>query len=141
MSVIPSVAGVGVDVVHVPSFVEQLSASGTRFAQAFTAGERRASRGADRSLAARWAAKEAVLKAWSSARRGHPESVDPESVRLSEIEVRGDAWGRPSVRLHGVIADALEHDLPHARIHLSLSHDADTATAFVVIEAGADVED
>ena len=57
------------------------------------------------SLAARWAAKEAVIKAWSSTRYGHPEVIDPSPVDLREIEVRTDAWGRPAIRLHGAIAD------------------------------------
>ncbi|MBW9204577.1 holo-ACP synthase, partial [Mumia sp. zg.B17] len=35
-----SVLGVGVDLVHVPSFGEQLAQPGTRFAELFTPGER-----------------------------------------------------------------------------------------------------
>ena len=63
-------AGVGVDVVGVTAFAAQLDEPGTRFARVFTPGERRTARGRGRSasqeaqsLAARWAAKEAVLKA------------------------------------------------------------------------------
>ena len=135
--------GVGVDLVGIAAFAEQLEEPGTRFAQAFTPGERRAARaGSDgdrareaESLAARWAAKEAVIKAWSSTCFGHPEVIDPASVDLREIEVRTDAWGRPGVRLHGAIADSMTQ----YAVHLSLSHDpaageGGIAIAFVVLQ-------
>jgi holo-[acyl-carrier protein] synthase len=134
-------AAVGVDVVGISAFAEQLDEPGTRFARAFTPGERRAARAGHRgeaaqleaqSLAARWAAKEAVIKAWSSTCFGHPEVIDPTHVDLREIEVRTDAWGRPSIRLHGAIARAMsEYD-----VLVSLSHDlaADVAIAFVVLQ-------
>lgn len=128
-------AAVGVDVVGITAFAEQLGEPGTRFALSFTAGERRAARvgaGSEaQSLAARWAAKEAVIKAWSSTCFGHPEVIDPEHVDLREIEVRTDAWGRPAIRLHGAIARAMAgYD-----VLVSLSHDpaADIALAFVVL--------
>ena len=131
-------AGVGVDVVGVAAFAAQLAEPGTRFARAFTPGERRTARSRGsasqeaQSLAARWAAKEAVLKAWSSTRFGTPEVIDPAAVDLREIEVVTDAWGRPSVRLHGAIGAALSGH----QVLLSLSHDpdADVATAFVVLQ-------
>jgi holo-[acyl-carrier protein] synthase len=132
--------GVGVDVVGIAAFAEQLDEPGTRFARAFTPGERRAARAGDgpdggreaESLAARWAAKEAVVKAWSSTCFGHPEVIDPAFVDLSEIEVRTDAWGRPSIRLHGAIAEAMAG----FEAKVSLSHDAaaDVAIAFVVLQ-------
>lgn len=133
--------GVGVDIVSISDFAEQLDAPGTRFAQVFTSGERRAARagGAEReaqSLAARWAAKEAVVKAWSSTLFGHPEVIDPEHVDLSEIEVRTDAWGRPAIRLHGAIAKAMTG----YGVLVSLSHDpaADVSIAFVVLQRPED---
>lgn len=132
-------AGVGVDVVGITAFAAQLAEPGTRFARVFTPGERRTARGGGRSasqeaqsLAARWAAKEAVIKAWSSTRYGAPEVIDPALVDLREIEVVSDAWGRPAVRLHGAIGAALEGQ----QVLLSLSHDpdADVAMAFVVLQ-------
>lgn len=128
------VAGVGVDVVTVSAFAEQLAAPGTRFARVFTPGERRAAARAAseaESLAARWAAKEAVIKAWSSAHFGRPEVIDPEQVDLREIELLQDAWGRPAIRLRGAIA---EH-LSDFTISVSVSHDGDVATAFVVLQS------
>ena len=129
-------AACGVDVVGITAFAEQLEQPGTRFARSFTPGERRAARagagGEAQSLAARWAAKEAVVKAWSSTHFGHPEVIDPESVDLREIEVRTDAWGRPAIRLHGAIA----RSMTGYRVMVSLSHDpaADVAVAFVVLQ-------
>ena len=129
-------AGVGVDVVGIEAFAEQLEQPGTRFARSFTPGERRAARAGDgseaESLAARWAAKEAVIKAWSSTCFGHPDVIDPAYVDLREIEVRTDAWGRPAIRLHGAIADSMAgYD-----VLVSLSHDpaVDVAVAFVVLQ-------
>ena len=127
--------GVGIDVVGIKAFAEQLDEPGTRFAQAFTPGERRAARAGSgseaESLAARWAAKEAVIKAWSSTHFGHPEVIDPAHVDLREIEVRTDAWGRPAIHLHGAIADAMAD----YGVLVSLTHDvaADVAAAFVVL--------
>jgi holo-[acyl-carrier protein] synthase len=135
----PRAEGVGVDVVAVTAFAAQLAEPGTRFARAFTPAERRAARRGGRSaaqeaqgLAARWAAKEAVLKAWSSAHFGGPEVIDPVDVDLREIEVVTDAWGRPGVRLHGAIGAALTG----RQVLLSLSHDpdADVAIAYVVLQ-------
>jgi holo-[acyl-carrier protein] synthase len=137
---LPNAVGVGVDVVGITAFAEQLDEPGTRFARSFTPGERRAARaGSDgdsfreaESLAARWAAKEAVIKAWSSTCFGHPEVIDPTYVDLREIEVRTDAWGRPAIRLHGEIAESMAG----YTVLVSLTHDsaADVAAAFVVLQ-------
>jgi holo-[acyl-carrier protein] synthase len=129
-------AAVGVDVVGITAFAEQLEQPGTRFAPSFTPGERRAAKASGgseaQSLAARWAAKEAVIKAWSSTCFGHPEVIEPASVDLREIAVRTDAWGRPAIRLHGAIARAMSD----YTVLVSLSHDpaADVAVAFVVLQ-------
>ena len=116
--------------------LDHVAEPGTRFTRAFTPGERRAARSGQgseaESLAARWAAKEAVIKAWSSTCFGHPEVIDPGHVDLREIEVRTDAWGRPAIRLHGAIADSMAD----YTVLVSLTHDAaaDVAAAFVVLQ-------
>ncbi len=124
--------GVGVDVVGVSAFAEQLDQPGTRFAGVFTPGERRTAAGDPQRLAARWAAKEAVIKAWSSTYAGRPDPLPRDRVDLREIEVRTDAWGRPTIRLHGEIA----RGMAAYTVLVSLSHDpaADTATAYVVLQ-------
>jgi len=139
MITLPRTVGVGVDVVCISAFAEQLAAPGTRFAAVFTAQERRhATRAAGTThhpaqhLAARWAAKEAFIKAWSDSRFGLPDVIAPDQLDFTEIEVRTDAWGRPALRLHGAIARALGNQT--ARVSLSHDPDADTATAFVVLQ-------
>jgi holo-[acyl-carrier protein] synthase len=115
----------------VPSFADQLDQPGSEFAEVFTPGERRDANGrptdAARHLAARWAAKEAVVKAWSASLHGTPPVMGDEALRL--IEVVSDAWGRPRIRLHGEVAKHLEA----CSVEISLSHDGDYATAYAVL--------
>lgn len=124
--------GTGIDLVHVPGFAEQWRTPGTRFERAFTPGELRDCQGGrdDRSvasLAARWAAKEALIKAWSASLWGQPPVADEQIHPF--IEVVRDAWDRPRLRLHGVVA---EH-LAGVTGHVSLSHDGDAAIAMVTL--------
>ncbi len=124
---------IGVDLVHVPSFREQLADPASTFAHGtFTPQERRDAedrpdRDPARHLAARFAAKEALIKAFDGLRFGAP----PLAVRvdLREIEVVSDPWGRPALRLHGDVA-ALVGD---ASLQVSLSHDGDHAIAVVLL--------
>ncbi|MCA0156143.1 holo-ACP synthase [Tsukamurella sp. M9C] len=124
-----AVVGVGIDVVHVPGFAEQLAQPGTTMLSSFSPAERRDAAGDVRSLAARWAAKEAVFKAFSSG--FYAQRPAEKEVGAREVEVVSDAWGRPAVRVYGRIAADLG---PGATIHVSLTHDGDTAAAFAVIE-------
>ncbi|MDQ3157860.1 MAG: holo-ACP synthase [Actinomycetota bacterium] len=126
-----TVVGVGVDLVHIPSFEEQMDQPGTGFDTVFTPGERSdvRSKGSTpaRHFAVRWAAKEAVIKAWSASIYGEPPVMDEQIHHL--IEVVTDAWGRPRIKLHGEVAKRL----PDVEFQLSLSHDGDYATAYVVM--------
>lgn len=131
--------GTGIDLVNVPEFAEQQRRPGTRAGEAFTPAERRDARscpsGSGRrtseleqaSLAARWAAKEAFIKAWSESMWGEPPVMGEQIHAL--IEVVRDAWGRPRIVLHGEVAKRLDG----ATIHVSLSHDGDYATAMVTV--------
>jgi holo-[acyl-carrier protein] synthase len=91
------IIGHGVDIVEVARIRRSLEEHGERFlGRVFTAGERayavgRARR--DEHLAARFAAKEAVMKALGT---GWGEGVG-----WTDVEVELDASGRPGVRLHG----------------------------------------
>lgn len=128
-----TVIGTGVDLVFVPDFVEQWRMPGTRFEQVFTARERAdcgggASELQAASLAARWAAKEAFIKAWSETIWGSAPVAADEIHHL--IEVIRDAWGRPRLVLHGRVRELFGD----ARVFVSLSHDGDHATAFVTVE-------
>ncbi|WP_293787567.1 4'-phosphopantetheinyl transferase superfamily protein, partial [uncultured Aeromicrobium sp.] len=80
------------------------------------------------SLAARWAAKEAFVKAWSESRWGSAPVLAEEIHHL--IEVVTDAWGRPRIVLHGDVAEALDDDIA---IFVSLTHDGDYALAHVTL--------
>lgn len=127
------VVGTGVDVVHIPGFAEQWRMPGTTFNRVFTAGERADCGGGITdpqvaSLAARWAAKEALIKAWSESVWGTAPVAGEEIHHL--IEVIRDAWGRPRLSLHGEVREALSD----AQAFVSLSHDGDHATAFVTLE-------
>ena len=76
------------------------------------------------SFAARFAAKEAVLKALGTGLRGG---------ELTEIIVLSDALGKPSVQLSGYHAE-LAAKLGVKNIALSMSHSRATALAYVVME-------
>lgn len=127
-----SVIGVGLDLVSVSAFAEQLDQPGSTMLLSFRTGERRdaAARPGDEAqhLAARWAAREAVIKAWSSSRFAQTP-VLPESA-VNDIEIISDNWGRPRARLHGDLAKYLSGVV----IHLSLTHDGDTAGAVAILE-------
>jgi len=136
-----SVIGVGLDLVDVEGFGEQLAVPGTRFElRAFSAGER-AEVGSEhpsrvRRLAARFAAKEAFVKAWSSSRFGWSPTLP--AWDLAEVEVVTDPYGRPSVRLSGAVHDAVHAQLGDTwSVHVSLTHDGPMAAAVVVLEGNA----
>lgn len=138
---------VGVDLVHIPSFAAQLFVTGTSFGSVFhdleweycNARGHGDLRQRDASLAARWAAKEAFVKAWSGLLLGHPPVLPEEGFPWHHIIVAHDEWKRPYLRFCGEIASALselERDV-NARLHwnLSLSHDGDSAIAYVHVRA------
>ena len=137
------VAGIGLDVVDVDAFAEQLDVDGSTFlTAAFTAGERsdvvvahaEGPRVDARRLASRFAAKEAFVKAWSNTRFGEVPQLPGWSA--SDIEVVVDAWGRSRLRLHGPVAVAVsEHFGDDWALHLSCSHDGPLAAAVVVLAA------
>jgi holo-[acyl-carrier protein] synthase len=76
------------------------------------------------SLAARFAAKEAFIKALRG-RKG---------LRLKEIETINDQNGVPYLILHGNTKRIFDETLKKGRCHLSISHDTDYAVGMVVIE-------
>ena len=131
---------VGTDLVHIPSFAQQLDTPGTSFERVFSAFELRVaqSRGLDgearaQHLAGRWAAKEAFIKAWSQALYGSAPVMAEEDVVWAEIEVRPDAWGRVALALRGEIASQAHDSLGEYTTALTISHDGDYATATVIL--------
>ncbi len=78
------------------------------------------------SFAARFAAKEAILKALGTGLRGGS---------LTEIVVTNDEFGKPQVELSGYHL-ALAQTQGVERINISLSHNQTMAVAYVVMEDG-----
>jgi holo-[acyl-carrier protein] synthase len=145
-----TVLGIGVDVVDVVAFTAQLDDPASGFVAAtFTPAElapSSASAPASASasatpralrLAGRFAAKEAFVKAWSAARYGQAPALG--HLDLRQVEVVADSFGRPALRLHGAVAEAVAQlgagRLP--AVHLSISHDGPTAVAMVVLDGPA----
>jgi holo-[acyl-carrier protein] synthase len=140
-----SVLGVGIDLVDIGSFDSQLALVGSSMAmQTFTPAELAeadqvaadATRDPDaraRRLAGRFAAKEAFLKAWSSARLGRAPALA--DLRWVDVEVLNDPWGRPFLRPSGDTGAAVLESLGALDIHLSITHDGPVAAAVVVLDA------
>ena len=125
------IIGVGVDLIEVPRIAAALAnpRTGQRFeAKVFTPGEVaycRRRRTAVESFAARFAAKEAAMKALG---RGYLGG----GIGWRQIEVVRER-GRPTVVFTGRAKEEAMK-LGIARIHLSLSHDASLAIAYVIAE-------
>ncbi len=128
----PGVVGVGVDLVDVDRFRRVLARRPGLADRLFTAGERAdAAAAADPAerLAARFAAKEATMKALGEG-LGAFALRDVEVVRST---TPGAARGRPSLRVSAGAA-ALADRRGVTRWHVSLSHTASMAVAMVVAE-------
>lgn len=116
-----TIAGIGVDVVDLARFERAVGRTPRLRERLFAESERELPL---RSLAGRFAAKEALMKALG----------DATGITWHDMEVVSDAEGRPSMRLSGAAAEiAARRGV--TRIHLSMSHDAGVAIAQVVAEA------
>jgi holo-[acyl-carrier protein] synthase len=109
--------GIGIDVVDIARFLESLERTPTLREKLFTESERALS---SQSLAARFAAKEALYKALSPSH----------GLQWHEAEVISAPNGKPEFLFRGEIADLVDG----AQVHLSLSHDGGIASAMVVVE-------
>jgi holo-[acyl-carrier protein] synthase len=105
---------IGTDLVHVPRLQAQVADLGAAFLdRVFTAAEQRECAGRMDRLAGRWAAKEAVIKAFG--------------WRLADVDLRGievTGQGRPEIVLHGRADTVLD---------VSLSHEGEYAIAVVLV--------
>ncbi len=137
MDGIDGVVGVGVDAVDVDRFRLALRRRPRLADRLFTDGERAdvaATRDPAERLAARFAAKEATMKALGSG-LGSFRFHDVEVVRAG-----GSSWatqGAPLLRLSAAAAQ-LAGDRRIARWHVSLTHTPHVAIAMVVAEGGSD---
>ena len=115
----------GVDIIEISRVRRVLDKYGDRFlGRIYTPGEIGYCRGRAPNLAARFAAKEATMKALGTGVRG---------VGWKDIEVVRHESGAPSVKLHGR-AQARAERLGVLEISLSLSHSQEYAVAFVVVQ-------
>lgn len=120
------IVAVGMDVVLIDRFARALARTPSLADRLFTEAERHTRSGKPRtpeSLAARFAAKEAVAKALGA----------PPGLRWHDCEVVADATGRPWLAVTGTVAAAAA-ERGVTRWHLSLSHDGGIASAMVVAE-------
>jgi len=118
----PLMLETGIDIVEVDRIAELVSRYGDRFRRrVYTAQEWTDCEGRAQSLAARFAAKEAVIKA-----------LGCREIALHEIEVVRRADGRPHIALHGRAA-ARARDLGVEDLVVSLSHSRVYAVASVVL--------
>jgi holo-[acyl-carrier protein] synthase len=113
---------VGVDVVDVVRFTLALQRRPRMMQRLFTQRERDDTAERPERLAARFAAKEAVLKALGSGLG---------DASFQSIEVQRQPSGAPVIVLHAEAAD-LARARGITELHVSLSHTATTATAFVI---------
>ena len=109
--------GIGIDVVDIERFKSSLDRTPGLVEKLFTENERTKPIS---SLAARFAAKEALAKALSVG-KGLPWH-DAEILNLEN--------GKPVFLFRGEIAEIIDG----ADVHLSLSHDAGIASAIVIVE-------
>ena len=115
------IVGVGIDVVDVARFGATLERTPALVERLFTPAERAM---VLNSLAARFAAKEALAKALGA----------PSGMLWQDAEVHRGPDGRPHFEVRGTVAAAVDA-LGITSIHVSLSHDAGIASAVVVAEA------
>ena len=114
------IVGVGIDVVDVERFGQTLERTPALRERLFTDEERSLPLN---SLAARFAAKEALAKALGA----------PVGLQWHDATVRRGDDGRPHLQVTGTVEARAEALGVHA-MHISLSHDAGIASAVVVAE-------
>ena len=117
------IVGVGVDLVDIVRFEETLRRTPGVRERLFTPAERDLP---VRSLAARFAAKEALAKALGA----------PAGLAWHDAEIRRTESGRPQLAVRGTVAEAAARLGVHSW-QVSLSHDGGTAVAVVVAEGAA----
>ncbi|MDQ3735613.1 MAG: holo-ACP synthase [Actinomycetota bacterium] len=123
------IVGVGIDVVPIERFDEAARRTPGLLAKLFTEAEQISPSGRPRhaeSLAARFAAKEALAKALGA----------PGGMAWTDAEVSADENGDPRLEIRGTVADRAAA-LGVTCLHLSMSHDGGIASAVVIAEREA----
>jgi holo-[acyl-carrier protein] synthase len=118
----------GIDLLHIARIDDAVQRHGQRFlTRVYTADELAYCAGRLPELAARFAAKEAASKALGVGLR----ILSPTGIAWHDAEVTRAESGKPILKLHGYAAD-LARELGISTWSISLSHERDTAIAFVV---------
>lgn len=117
------ILGIGVDTVDIDRFSKQVARTPALVGRLFAPDEQQLPL---HSLAARFAAKEALIKALGGSG----------GLGWHDIEVLRGVDRAPSFAQTPVLARELA-ERGGGRVHLSLAHDGGYATAFVIVEAGA----
>lgn len=117
------IRGIGVDIVDLARFTRQVERTPGLIPRLFAEGERGLP---VHSLAARFAAKEALIKALG----------DSVGTTWQELEIATDAHGNPGFVLHGSLT-AVMASRGITSLHVTMTHDAGVACAFVVVEGDA----
>jgi len=124
------IVGTGIDIIEVARIGEAIERFGPRFLERiYTSVEIRycqSKHNATERFAARFAAKEAALKALGTGWRL--------GVQWKDVEIRREADGRPTVDFSGKAAEVAAR-LGARRASLSLSHTAEQAIAQVILES------
>ena len=116
---------IGVDIIEIARIREAISRWKERFLhRVFTDAELGLYREEPSSLAARFAAKEAVWKAIGNSNRG---------IGWKDIEILSEPDGKPSVRLYGKARNQAD-SLSLNNLAISLSHSREYAIAFIIGE-------
>lgn len=113
--------GIGVDLVDISRFEKAIDQTPKLRDRLFTDSEKELSL---QSLAARFAAKEALVKAVGKAK----------GLSFQGVSIAKDKQGKPYFELTGETKETVE-SLGIQNLHLSLSHDGNMAVAYVVAEA------
>jgi holo-[acyl-carrier protein] synthase len=130
-----NILGIGTDVVEVLRIAQMIERHGELFIQRvytpFEIDYCNARKAATQHFAGRWAAKEAILKALGTGwARG---------LSWTDMEVRNDEAGRPSVRLGGGAREVCEK-LGITDMMITISHCRTHATAFAIAVGQAESE-
>lgn len=111
------IEGVGIDVVNIERFAQSLERTPGLIDRLFTEAEQSKPIS---SLAARFAAKEALAKALNAGK----------GLLWLDAEVINLESGKPVFLFRGEIAEIIDG----ATVHLSISHDSGIASAIVIVE-------
>ncbi len=122
------IVGLGIDITELDRIARSFERFGEKFCSRILVPAEFAAmpRNAVPFLAARFAAKEAAVKALGTGFSG--------GISFQDIEVRADELGKPSILFHNKAHERCRA-LNVRRAHLSLSHSRENVVAVVILEA------